>query len=575
MVAIPTPITRLSDKNSANTSITGITNPTFVGGETMAISHTLSNGDIVYMNTTQGDNRDGGHLFDGNTTGGWGYASHGNYVSSPMTWAYKFTSSKKYVNQMKFWQTPNGHPSGDINISYYDESTTTWKNVTSPDKTGFNTSVAPVYAESITINFDATISDYWKITAYSHPSSPSPTATGLYEWEIYGSDDIMTHLAPYATISEVANIAENDLTLVSGSVFSSITSITKYYVVAFVTSAPSGSVVDTSTIDETTIATFITNLGALAVTGYKTLFGATGNNMYYNEDGVAQYEVETIENITVASAFRTLTPTTMDGSEMVDITTTSGYSFDMYTIALDSIGNYGFGIFTTKARWWRIEYGIAVTSDIYYYSRILELGLLDEITPSLPSTGSTVSRISRTTNLKDIYVWTRLQKTGVAHPAIPYLYDQVNINGTFDTDAVHATIIPSIFNGSTSTSQISLFGYNVTSSYDASAKVRFDYEFFNPTEALQIVFTDGNDQTNGYQGGITSMQIYKSYTGAKNDNAWELHSSFDNFNNPDVIADPNTSSNGWDLKYAPKGLKVIQYNDTTKAWEYKGIFQVS
>jgi hypothetical protein len=151
----------------------------------------------------------------------------------------------------------------------------------------------------------------------------------------------MTHLAPYATISEVANIAENDLTLVSGSVFSSVANITKYYVVAFVTSAPSGSVVDTSTIDETTIATFITSLGVLAGTGYKTLFGATGNNIYYNEDGVAQYEVETIENITVASAFRTLTPTATDGSEMMDITTTTGFSFSTCVIAVDSVGNYG------------------------------------------------------------------------------------------------------------------------------------------------------------------------------------------------------------------------------------------
>jgi hypothetical protein len=164
--------------------------------------------------------------------------------------------------------------------------------------------------------------------------------TSVYKYE--GTTTILPpELNPFVTISEVANIAENDLTLVSGSVFSSITSITKYYVVAFVTSAPSGSVVDTATIDETTIATFVISLGVLAGTGYKTLFGATGNNIYYNEDGVAQYEVENIANVTVASAFRTLTPTATDGSEMVDITTTSGYSFSTCVIAVDSVGNYG------------------------------------------------------------------------------------------------------------------------------------------------------------------------------------------------------------------------------------------
>jgi hypothetical protein len=341
---IPTPITRISDKNSVNSSITATTSPSFVGGETMAVSHTLTNGDIVYMKTDSGDSRDGAQLFNGNTTGGWNYASHGALGGVPMTWVYQFTSGKKYVNQMKFWQAPDSHPSSDITISYYDESTNTWINVTSPDKTGFNERVAPVYAESITINFDGYVSNYWRITAYSHPLSPNPTVVGLYEWEIYGSDDIMTHLAPYATIREVAEIAENDLTLVSGSVFSSITSITKYYVVAFVTSASSGSVVDTATIDETTIATFITSLGTLSTTGYKTLFGATGNNIYYNEDGVAQYEVETIANITVVSAFRTLTPTATDGSEMVDITTTTGFSFSTCVIAVDNTGSVGMHI---------------------------------------------------------------------------------------------------------------------------------------------------------------------------------------------------------------------------------------
>jgi hypothetical protein len=172
---------------------------------------------------------------------------------------------------------------------------------------------------------------------YFYATNGSVSDDSIVKYDIVRDDDL-----PYATTSEVAEIAENDLTLVSGSVFSSVTSITKYYVVAFVTSAPSGSVVDTSTIDETTIASFITSLGTLSTTGYKTLFGATGNNMYYNEDGVAQYEVENIANVTVASAFTTLAPTATDGSEMVDITTTTGYRFVPYVIVVDASGNYGF-----------------------------------------------------------------------------------------------------------------------------------------------------------------------------------------------------------------------------------------
>jgi hypothetical protein len=63
--------------------------------------------------------------------------------------------------------------------------------------------------------------------------------------------------------------------------------------------------------------------------------------MYYNEDGVAQYEVENIANVTVASAFTTLAPTATDGSEMVDITTT-GYDFQFTLISIDNIGRVGF-----------------------------------------------------------------------------------------------------------------------------------------------------------------------------------------------------------------------------------------
>jgi hypothetical protein len=328
-------VTLLSDKNVTNTSANQTLNPTFVGGEPMASSYILSNGDIVYMKTDGGDSRDGAQLFDGNIAGGWANASQGASGTVPMTWAYKFTDEAKHVSQMKFVQPPDSYPIGNITISYYD--TSTWKNVTSPDKTGFNTSVAPVYAESITIKFDGAISQYWKITADTHTQSPS-SIIGLYEWEIWGGN------RPYVTISDVAEIVENDLTLILGSVFSSVANIIKYYVVAFVTSAPSGSVVDTATIDETTIATFITSWGSLTGTGYKTLFGATGNNMYYNEDGVAKYEVENITNITIMSAFRTLTPTATDGSEIVDITTTSGYSFIPYVIVVDAFGNIGINL---------------------------------------------------------------------------------------------------------------------------------------------------------------------------------------------------------------------------------------
>lgn len=229
-------------------------------------------------------------------------------------------------------------------------------------------------------------------------------------------------------------------------------------------------------------------------------------------------------------------------------------------------------------RWWRIEYQTTTEpiTNGNYRSRILELGMLDEVTPNLPSTGSTIPKIYRTSNLKDIYVWTRLNKltstNTFTNESDSYLYEQENINSTFL--GTQGAQIASIFDGSTSTSQQGLHGYDVISSQDPNGHIRFDYEFIEPTEALQIVYTDGNNSTNGNLGGITNMKIYKSKTGSKKDKDWVLHSSFVNLDNPEVVADPNTSANGWDLKYYPKGLKIIQYNKETEQWVYKGIYQV-
>jgi hypothetical protein len=194
------------------------------------------------------------------------------------------------------------------------------------------------------------------------------------------------------------------------------------------------------------------------------------------------------------------------------------------------------------------------------------LGLRDEITASLPSSGSSISPITRTNNLKDIYVWTRLPKSSNSFSleTDTFLHEQINILNISNIgyasgsqqNAVDA--LSSIFDGSTSTSQQGLYAYDVINSTDSTGHIRFDYEFYNPTYALEIVFTDGND-TNP-MGSISNMAIYSSQTGSKNDSEWDLHSTFTN-----VALDTN----------ATKQLKVIQYNQDTEQWEYKGLFQVA
>jgi hypothetical protein len=342
-------ITRISDQNAVNTSATRTTSPTFVGGETMALSYTLANGDIVYMSSDGSDGRDGAHLFDGNTTGDWTNASHGA-GGVPMTWAYKFTGSKKYVNQMKFWQAPNTHPAGNITISYYDESTTTWKNVTSPDKTGFNNSVAPVYAESITINFDGFISDYWKIIVDKHPSSPYPNLVGLYEWEIYGSDNITGVLVPYVKYDTIVQPTspESGLTISDATVFSSVANIDKYYAFNLVTGVPvtpgTDSFVNPTTLTDEDIITFtqtyLENQANISSVGWSS-YPATGGGelSVYSGSNIQQYAIEQVPNMTFTHAFNTLTPT--DSSSLSSITNVAEWAFSSYMVAVDTAQRYG------------------------------------------------------------------------------------------------------------------------------------------------------------------------------------------------------------------------------------------
>jgi hypothetical protein len=332
-------VTLLSDKNVTNTSANQTLNPTFVGGEPIASSYLLSNGDIVYMKTDGGDSRDGAQLFDGNIAGGWANASQGASGTVPMTWAYKFTDEAKHVSQMKFVQPPDSYPIGNITISYYD---TTWKNVTSPDKTGFNNSVAPVYAESITIRFDGAISQYWKITADTHTQSPS-SIIGLYEWEIWGGN------RPYV-IYNITNASDptSGLTITDATVFSSIAPIDKYFGFNLVTGAPASETsfthLDPSAITDLDIITFtqtyLENQANISSVGWSS-YPATGGGelSVYSGSNIQQYAVEQVPNMTFTHAFNTLTP--IDSSSLSSITNVAEWRFNSYVIAVDTAVRYG------------------------------------------------------------------------------------------------------------------------------------------------------------------------------------------------------------------------------------------
>lgn len=253
--------------------------------------------------------------------------------------------------------------------------------------------------------------------------------------------------------------------------------------------------------------------------------------------------------------------TTVNSADFADV------GINVYFMTMDGINETAIksAIYTTARKWWRIEYQTTPFGE-NYRSRILELGLRDELTASLPSSGSSISPILRTNNLKDIYVWARFPKSSNAFTleTDTFLHEQTNIlnisNIGYASGLEYAVdVLPSIFDGSTSTSQQGFYAYDVINSTDSTGHIRFDYEFTSPTHALEIIFTDGND-LGGSQGAITNMSIYSSVTGSKNDAEWDLHSTFTNV--------------AIDSTYQPKGLKVIQYNQDTKQWDYKGIFVV-
>lgn len=137
----------------------------------------------------------------------------------------------------------------------------------------------------------------------------------------------------------------SDLTVNSGTVFSSKANISGYFVFAFVTNAPIGSnFVDYEYLDQGNVTTFVTtHLNSLS-TGYTTnMFGASAsqNVVYYDTTNVPRrYNVGYITpDRIIHRAFNSLSTTTT-----VNITNTTGWIFTPFIVAVDTTlpPNYGF-----------------------------------------------------------------------------------------------------------------------------------------------------------------------------------------------------------------------------------------
>jgi hypothetical protein len=206
-------------------------------------------------------------------------------------------------------------------------------------------------------------------------------------------DDIDLHVIdpidlsnkPHVHVSETTSPTSptSGIIVNNGTVYSGIADIQKYYTVAFVTSADdAGDVVDPADLTLDNIAAFVTGYLGSMVDGYNGDLYSSGvsNTVYYKGDtppAVTQYTVESLSNITLNGAFRTLNPTGIAG-DIATITDASGWTFSPYIIAVDTAARYGLGaVLKPGHKYWRLDYDLAKASSPHYHHWPSELGIYD------------------------------------------------------------------------------------------------------------------------------------------------------------------------------------------------------
>jgi len=150
---------------------------------------------------------------------------------------------------------------------------------------------------------------------------------------------------PYVNVFDVADPTEQNLTIVDASLFSSHADIEKYYVFAFATGTDDGSAnVSSDLLTGANVSTFVSNyLDGNLSEGYNSMAysPASGNVVMYSSDSVSQYSVKDLLNITLQSAFNTLTPS---GAATDISNVTVGWTFTPFIIAVDIATRYGLNV---------------------------------------------------------------------------------------------------------------------------------------------------------------------------------------------------------------------------------------
>lgn len=133
--------------------------------------------------------------------------------------------------------------------------------------------------------------------------------------------------------------AASGIVVTEGYMFSSISNILKYYVLVFVTNAPSGNTfIDNNSLSEGNVCDFVNahleTMVGLSNGNNTTLFGASAsqNVVYYKNTGVPnKCAVGSIDaDVTIHRAFNDLSSTSM-----VDVTDALNWSFTTFIVAID------------------------------------------------------------------------------------------------------------------------------------------------------------------------------------------------------------------------------------------------
>ena len=176
----------ISDINTQNSALTNVN-----VSDDIEYKITLNNNDVVH--SSYGDIHLVSKLFDGISN----YSNLENsYISDKQmnggVIVYEFTSGNVAVNSMEFVQPPLDYLSGNIDIFYYSNESSSFEPVSNVSHRGFDPETT-VYNAELVVTFDKVTSSKFKIHIY--PMIDENNIVGLSRWKLIKSESILDEIS--------------------------------------------------------------------------------------------------------------------------------------------------------------------------------------------------------------------------------------------------------------------------------------------------------------------------------------------------------------------------------------------